>query len=146
MKRMDFSLPEFFQTFSFLLFLAGSVVALIFNGIELSLWLMVFAMAASLLTAVLPALGFNWLRLEKKGCRGGWWVALVLQVISWGTFAAAMFFRVMRDPLNFKYLIGVTLFLWALWLLIFLYSRHACQPKTAGDTLSDDTVQIKIDK
>lgn len=98
MKRLDFSLPEFSQTFSFLLFLAGSVVALIYNGIELSLWLMAFAMTASLLTTVLPPLGFHWLKLKKKGCRGGWWGALVLQAISWGTFAAAMFFRVMRDP------------------------------------------------
>lgn len=144
MKRLDFSLPEFLQSFSFLLFLAGSVLTLIFNGIELSLWLMVFAMAASLLTTVLPALGFNWLKLQRKGCRGGWWLALVLQVISWGTYAAGMFFRVMRDTLHFKYLIGATLFLWAVWLLIAIYSRHACQPKNAGDTLSDDTVQIKI--
>jgi len=121
-------------------------MALIFNGIELSLWLMVFAMAASLLTTVLPALGFNWLRLERKGCRGGWWLALVLQVLSWGIYAAGMFFRVMRDTLIFKYLIGITLFLWAVWLLVFIYSRHACQPKKASDTLSDETVQVKIKK
>ena len=144
MKRLDFSLPEFFHTFSFLLFLAGSVMALIFNGIELSLWLMVFAIVTSLLTTVLPVLGFNWLKLSRKGCRGGWWLALVLQVISWGTYAGGMAFRVMRDTLNFKYLICATLFLWAVWLLILIYSRHACQPKKAGDTLSDETVQVKI--
>jgi hypothetical protein len=146
MKKLDFSLPEFFYTASFLLFLAGSALALIYNGIELSLWLMAFAMAASLLTTVLPKLGFNWLRLKKKGCRGGWWLALVLQVLSWGSFAVAMFFRIMRDPLSFKYLIALTILLWATWLLIFIYSRHACQPESANDTLSEDTVQTKITK
>ena len=146
MKRLDFSLPEFFHTFSFLLFLAGGVLALIFNGIELSLWLMAFAMAGSLLTTLLPVLGIHWLRLERKGSRGGWWLALVVQVLSWGSYTGAMFFRLMRNMQNFKYLIGLTMLLWAAWLLIFIYSRHAYQPKSAGDTLSDDTVQTRINK
>jgi len=144
MKRLDFSLPEFFYTLSFMLFLAGGALALIFNGIELSLWLMAFAMAGTLLTTLLPALGFHWLKPKRKGCRGGWWLALVVQVLSWVSYAGAMFFRLMRNPLNFKYLIGLTMVLWAAWLLIFIYSRHACKPKSAGDTLSDDTVQTRI--
>lgn len=146
MKKLDFSLPEFFYVFSFLLFLAGGVLALIFNGIELSLWLMSFAMAGTLLTTLLPVLSINWLRLKRKGCRGGWWLAIVLQVLSWASYAGAMFYRLLRNTLNFKYLIGLTIILWAIWLLIFIYSRHACQAKSADDTLSDNTVRIKVNK
>lgn len=146
MKKLDFSLPEFFQALSFLLFLAGGALALALNGVELSLWLMAFAVITSLLTTVLPALGFNWLRLRRKGCRGGWWLALILQVISWGAYAAGMFMRLMRNVMNFKYLIGLTMVLWAAWLLVAIYSRHACQPGEAGDTLSDDTVRTRIEE
>jgi hypothetical protein len=147
MKKLDFSLPEFFQALSFLLFLGGGALALALNGVELSLWLMAFAVATSLLTTLLPALGFNWLRLVRKGCQGGMWLALILQVTSWGTFAGAMFMRLMRDILTFKYLIGLTMVIWAAWLLIAIYSRHACQGEAPDDTLSgDDTIQIKINK
>lgn len=145
MKKMDFALPELFQSLSFLLFQAGAALALALNGVELSLWLMAFAVATSLLTTLLPALGFNWLRLGRKGCRGGWWLALVLQIASWGTYAGGMFMRLMRNVLTFKYLIGLTLVIWAAWLLIAIYSRHACQGEAPDDTLSDDdTIQIKI--
>lgn len=145
MKKLDFSLPEFFQALSFLLFQAGAALALALNGVELSLWLMAFAVATSLLTTLLPALGFNWLRPKRKGCRGGWWLALILQIASWGSYAGGMFMRLMRDVLTFKYLIGLTMVLWAAWLLIAIYSRHACHPDKASDTLSDDdTIQIKI--
>ena len=66
MKKPDLSLPELFQALSFLLFQAGGVIALALNGMELSLWLMAFAMIASILTTLLPLLGFNWLRLPRK--------------------------------------------------------------------------------
>ena len=144
MKKPDLSLPELFQALSFLLFQTGGVIALALNGMELSLWLMAFAMIASILTTLLPLLGFNWLRLPRKGCRGGWWLALALQVISWGAYAGGMFLRLTRDVLNFKYLIGLTMVLWSAWLLISIYSRHACKGTEAGDTLSDDTVQTRI--
>ena len=141
MKKLDFSLPEGLQAFSFLLFQAGGALALALNGVELSLWLMAFAIIASTLTTLLPVLGFNWLRLSRKGCRGGWWLARVLQIASWGSYAGGMYQRLTRDILNFKYLIGLTMVLWSAWLLIAIYSRHACQAAEAGDTLSGDTVQ-----
>jgi Na+/proline symporter len=146
MKKLDFSLPEGLQTFSFLLFQAGSALALALNGVELSLWLMSFAIITSILTTILPVLGFNWLKLSRKGCRGGWWLALILQVASWGSYATGMFQRLTRDILSFKYLIGLTMVLWSAWLLIAIYSRHACQPAEAGDTLSDDTVQTSTNR
>jgi hypothetical protein len=56
-----------------------------------------------------------------------------------------MFQRLTRDILSFKYLIGLTMVLWSAWLLIAIYSRHACHADEASDTLSDDdTIQIKI--
>jgi len=39
----------------------------------------------------------------------------------------------------FYTLIILTTLLWASWLLIFVYSRHACQPKRRSDTLKEKT-------
>jgi hypothetical protein len=42
---------------------------------------------------------------------------------------------------HFYILITITTLLWAFWLLIFIYSRHACQPKQRDDTLKEETQQ-----
>jgi Na+/proline symporter len=136
MKRDKLRLPEVFYGLAFLLYLGGSSLALIQNGVELSLWLMAFAVVATVSTTLLPVLGFIWLKLPRQGCRVGWWIALLLQLASWGTFAAAMFLRLNREVDGFKTLIAVTTLLWAGWLLVFIYSRHACRP---GDKLNGHT-------
>ncbi len=143
MKRVDFSLPEFLYLFSFLLYLAGSSLTQVFNGVELSLWLMAFAVVTTFATTILPVFGFQWLRLKPKGCRFGRSLAVAIQVTSWGTYGAAMFFRLTRELPRFQTLIAITTVLWASWLLLFIYSRHACQPKEAGDTLNRDTAPIQ---
>lgn len=145
MKRVDFSLPEFLYTFSFLLYLAGSSLAQVLNGVELSLWLMAFAMLTTMMTTILPVLGFQWLRLKPKGCRFGRGLAVAIQAASWGTYATAMFFRLTRELPRFQTLIAITTVLWAVWLLVFIYSRHSCQPKETSDTLSQDTAPIQTD-
>ena len=66
MKSSRFSIPELFYCLSFLLYLGGSSYAQAQNGIELSLWLMVFAMVISAATSILPWLGFRWLKLPLK--------------------------------------------------------------------------------
>ncbi len=143
MKRIDFSLTEFLYLFAFLLYLGGSAMAQVYNGIELSLWLMAFAMVSTFLATVLPVFGFQWLKLQPKGCRIGHGFAIAVQVASWGTFGAAMFFRLMRELPRFQFLLAITTVLWAAWLLIFIYSRHACQPKKPGDTLNQETTPIQ---
>ncbi len=137
MNQNKLRLPEVFYALAFLLYLGGSSLALIQNGVELSLWLMAFAVVATVCTTLLPALGVKWLRLPRQGCRAGWWVALFLQVASWGTFTAAMFLRLNREIAHFKTLIVCTTLLWAGWLLIFIYSRHACRPVAASDKLNE---------
>jgi hypothetical protein len=144
MKRIDFSFTEFFYLLAFLLYLGGSAMAQIFNGIELSLWLMAFAMVTTFLTTVLPLFSFRWLKLETKGCRFGRGLAIAFQVISWCTFSTAMFFRLTRELSHFQTLIAITTVLWAAWLLIFIYSRHACQPRKPDDTLNTETKPVEI--
>jgi len=139
MKKSSFSLPELFYIFAFLLYLVGSSITHILNGVEISLWLMAFAMVTTISTTILPWLGIQWLTLEKKGCRAGWWLALLLQVASWGTYAFAMFLRLNRNLPRFHTLITLTTLLWAAWLLIFIYSRYACQPQHSDDKLGDET-------
>jgi hypothetical protein len=146
MKRVNFSLNELFYTLSFLLYLAGSSLAQIYNGIELSLWLMAFAMVMTFLTTILPFFGFQWLKLKPQGCRFGRGLAIVIQILSWGTYGTAMFFRLTRELPKFHTLIAFTTVLWATWLLIFIYSRHACQAKEPGATLNQDTPPIQTDE
>jgi uncharacterized membrane protein YsdA (DUF1294 family) len=138
MKKLDFTLSEGIYALAFLVYLGGSSLALIRNGIELSLWLMAFAVVATVSTTLLPALGFKWLRIPRQGGRAGWWLALVLQVGSWGAYSAAMFLRLNREIATFKTLIALTTLLWAGWLLIFIYSRHACRSGNAGDKLNQN--------
>jgi len=141
-KKSTFSIAELFYVVAFLLWLLGSSIAHILNGVELSLWIMTFAMLLSFAVTVFPWLGFRWLRLEKKGCRAGRWLAYCLQVTSWGVFAYAMFLRLGRSLPHFHTLITIVTLLWAAWLLIFIYSRHACQPEVRSDKLKEETQPI----
>ena len=139
MKKPSFSLPEFFYCIAFLFWLIGSTITHIRNGIELSLWLMGFAILISFAVTVFPWLGFRWLRLEKKGCQFGRWLAVCLQVASWSVFTWAMFLRLNRALPSFHTLIAITTLIWTVWMLLFIYSRHACQPKASDDTLGEET-------
>jgi hypothetical protein len=139
MKKQSFSIHEFFYCLAFLLWLVGSSLTHIRNGVELSLWLMGFAVLIAFAATVFPWLGMRWLRLEKKGCLFGQRFAIGLQVISWGVFAWAMFLRLTRSLPGFHILIGAVTLIWAIWLLVFIYSRHACAPKTNGDKLEEET-------
>jgi Na+/proline symporter len=145
-KRTSCSLPELFYAAAFLLWLTGSSIAHIKNGVELSLWLMTFAILISFATTVFPWLGIRWLRLKRKGCRGGWWLALCLQCMSWGTFAYAMFQRLKRSLPQFHLLITLVTLLWASWLLVFIYSRHACRTQPRDDKLDGTTDEIINDQ
>lgn len=135
MKRVSITFAEILQIFAFLLYLFGSSLTLIEHGAELSLWIMTFAIATSAATTLLPWLGIHWLRLEKRGCQAGAWLALLVQIASWGVFGYAMFLRLGRNlPRFYSFTILLTL-LWASWLLIYCYSRHACHPNNVNDTL-----------
>lgn len=137
MNRPTIKLPEWLYILSFLLYLVGSAMALIEQGVELSLWLMTFAVLTTMITTILPWLDFRCLQLEPKGCRAGWRLALVIQFISWSSFAYGMFLRLARNLLPFYLWITLTTLLWAVWLFVFIYSRHACRPKPTGDTLDE---------
>jgi len=143
MKKSSIVAAELLDGIAFLLWLYGSSLALIRHGIELSLWLMTLAVVFSFSVRVFPLLGIRWLRLEKMGCRFGQLVAIILQVVSWGTFAYAMFLRLGRNMNLFFTLVTLTTLLWASWLLIFIYSRHACHPQKSDDTLKEMT-QTKL--
>jgi len=135
-KRIRF--PELLSLFAFMLYLLGSSITLIEHGIELSLWLMTFAVIINLLTTVLPWLGFNWLTLEKKGWRFGYWLSTLLYFGSWTSFAYAMYLRLWRNLPRFYTMITITTLLWAAGLLIFIYSRYACKGKITGDKLDNN--------
>ncbi len=138
MKKTTIKWPELLYILSYLIYLVGSAITHIEDGVELSLWLMSLAIVITSATTILPWLGFNWLRLEKKGCRSGWWLSLLLQIASWFVFAAAMFFRLGRNLARFQTLIILVTLLWSSWLLIFIYSRHACSPNHADDKRHND--------
>lgn len=137
MRKTSKRIPEWLYIVSFLLYLYGSSMTLIEHGIELSLWLMTFAVVINLLTTALPWLGIRWLKLEKKGWRTGWWISIAIQIISWGTFARAMFLRLNRNLPGFYIFITITTLLWAAWLILFIYSRYALQTEQTGDKLND---------
>lgn len=135
MKRVSITVAEILQIFAFLLYLFGSSLTLIEHGAELSLWIMTFAIATSAATTLLPWLGIHWLELDKKGCQAGLWLALLVQITSWGVFGYAMFLRLGRNLPRFFTLTTLLTLLWASWLLILFYSRHACRPNQVDDTL-----------
>jgi hypothetical protein len=125
LKRVALTPKEILYCLSFLFYLGGSSLALIEHGTELSLWIMFLAVVISSAASTLPWLGVKWLRIERKGSQSGWWLSLILQFLSWGTFGAAMLFRLGRNLPSFYLWITITTLLWASWLLIFIYSRHA---------------------
>ena len=129
MKRPALHIAEWLYSLTFLLYLSGSSLTHIENGAELSLWLMTFAVVLTIATTLFPVAGIRWLQIEHRGCRAGYWVAMLLQGASWLTFFWAMFLRLRRNLPPFHTLITVTTLLWAAWLLIFIFSRHACRTR-----------------
>lgn len=135
MKKKPLTFTEGLTLFCFLLFLFASDLAHIEHGSELSLWLMAFAVVLTIAATLFPWLGFRWLRIEPKGSQAGRWLAFVLQIASWGTFGYAMILRWGRSLDPFYWWITLTALLWALWLIIFIYSRYAAK---SGDTLNHE--------
>lgn len=125
MKRTALHVVDWLNSLSFLLYLFGSSLAHIENGSELSLWLMSFAVILTVATTLLPMVGIRWLQLERQGSRWGLRIAMLIQVASWMSFSWAMFLRLGRNLPPFHTWITITTLLWAAWLLIFIYSRHA---------------------
>ena len=125
MKKTSLAPAEWFYSLSFMLFLFGSSLAHIEHGSELSLWLMSFAVILTMATTLLPLAKIRWIRLERQGSRWGMGIALLLQVLSWMSFFWAMSLRLGRNLPPFYTWITVTTLLWAAWLLVFIYSRHA---------------------
>jgi hypothetical protein len=125
MKKTSLASAEWFYSLSFLLYLFGSSLAHIEHGSELSLWLMSFAVILTVATTLLPLAGIGWLRLDQQGSRWGLRIAILLQALSWMSFFWAMSLRLGRNLSPFHTWITVTTLLWAAWLLIFIYSRHA---------------------
>ena len=125
MKRKPLHIAEWLYSLSFILYLLGSSLTHIENGSELSLWLMTFAVLLTASTTLLPIAGIRWLRLDQQGGRWGYRLAILLQVLSWMTFAWAMFLRLGRNLPPFHTWITITTLLWAAWLLIFIYNRHS---------------------
>ncbi len=132
MKTFRLTFSEILYLACFLLFLFASDLAQIEHGSELSLWLMTFAVVLTFTARVFPWLGIRWLRIPPQGSRFGRWLAGILQLASWGTFAAAMIQRWGRSLAPFYGWVTLTTLLWAIWLLTFIYNRYAC---TTGDTL-----------
>jgi len=125
MKRTFPHIAEILYSLSFLLYLFGSSLTHIENGVELSLWLMTFAVILTMAITLLPLAGMRWLLMERQGSRAGFWAAMLLQVASWMTFLWAMLLRLGRNMPPFHTWITITTLLWAAWLLIFIFSRHA---------------------
>ena len=138
MKRLSITTAEILHVFSFLLYLFGSSLTLIEHGAELSLWVMTFAIAISAATTLLPLLGIRWLRLEEQGCQAGLWLSRLIQIASWVVFGYGMLMRLGRDlPTFYTSTTWLTL-LWAAWLLILIYSRHACRSNPRDDTINEN--------
>ena len=123
--HVNLKMAELIQIFCFLLFLLGSAVTLSEHGIELSLWLMTVAVVLSVAATVFPWLGMRWFKLERKGWLPGKWLAFLIQIASWVIFGFAMYQRLLRNLPPFYTLIICTMLLWAVWLILFIYSRHA---------------------
>lgn len=138
MNNKTIRFPELLSLFAFLTYLLGSSITLFEHGIELSLWLMAFAVVINMGTTILPWLGFHWLSLDKKGCRTGYWLSILFYFGSWVSFAYAMFLRLWRILPRFYTMITITTLLWAVGLLIFIYSRHACKDRMPGDKLEEE--------
>ncbi|HEY9122610.1 MAG TPA: hypothetical protein VIM80_06410, partial [Brevefilum sp.] len=125
MKKNTIEFPELIKVFAFLLYILGSSLTLINHGIEMSLWIMTFAVVINIAVSILPWLGFRWLALSEIGSKTGRWLALLFNIASWGSFGYAMYFRLRRNLPTFYTMITITTLLWAVGLLLFLYTRHA---------------------
>jgi Na+/proline symporter len=141
-KNKTINFPEILTLFAFMLYLLGSSITLIQHGIELSLWLMTIAVLINILTTILPWLGFNWLALERKGSRIGYWLSVLVNFASWASFGYAMYLRLWRLLPQFYTMITVTTLLWAAGLIIFIYSRHACKGRLTGDKLEETQTNL----
>jgi hypothetical protein len=142
MNNKTIRFPELLSLFAFMLYLLGSSITLIEHGIELSLWLMTIAVLINLLTTILPWLGFNWLTLERKGSRLGYWLSFLIYFASWTSFGYAMYLRLWRFLPQFYTMITVTTLLWAAGLIIFIYSRYACKSRLTGDKLEETQTNL----
>lgn len=137
MKKNKIEFPELIKVFSFWLYLLGSSLTLINHGIEMSLWLMTFAVVINVAVSLLPWMGFRWLALSKKGSKTGRWLAVFLNIASWGSFGYAMYFRLWRDLPRFYTMITITTLIWAAEILLFVYSRHSFTDGITGDKLDE---------
>jgi hypothetical protein len=137
MKKISHHFAEILYIFSFMLYLLGSSITLIEHGVELSLWLMVFAVVINMAATLLPWFGFTWLALDKKGWMGGFWLSTLIKIGSWGSFGYAMYYRLWRNLPPFYTLIIITTLLWAGALLLFIYSRHVWAKGKSGDKLDN---------
>ena len=138
MKRCSIQFPEILSIFAFLLYLLGSSLTLITHGVELSLWLMTFAVVTHISTTVLPWLGFHWLALEKKGSKTGSWLAIFIYFCTWGCFGYGMLLRLWRNMPRFYLMITITTLLWAFGLIIFIYSQQVCHDRKIDDKLKEN--------
>jgi hypothetical protein len=138
MKKKSIEFPELIKVSAFLLYLLGSSLTLINHGIEMSLWIMTFAMVINIAVTILPRMGFRWLALTKKGSKTGGWLAVLLDIASWGSFGYAMYLRLWRNLPRFYTMITITTLVWAAGLLLFLYSRHAFTDGITGDKLDEN--------
>jgi hypothetical protein len=136
MNKKNLPIPQLLYIFSFFLYLFSSSMTLIQHGVELSLWLMTFAVLLTGVTTIFPWLGITWLKLEPKGSHIGYGIAITFQFLTWGSFSYAMFLRLNRDLENFYTWITITTLLWAAWLIIFLLSRYAIQANQPSDKLN----------
>jgi len=137
MKRLSIHITELIYMLCFLIYLAGSSLAIFEHGTELSLWLMTMPFVITVASTILPWIGINWLKLTKEGHQIGNWLARVLQAGSWGYFSYAMYLRLYRQLPSFYTMIQLTTLLWAAWLLVLLISRRGCQRDQGGDKISE---------
>lgn len=138
MEKKNIAFSELIKIFAFLLYLLGSSLTLINHGIEMSLWIMTFAVVINIGVSILPWLGFRWLALTKKGSKTGAWLAFLFNIASGGSFGYAMYFRLWRNLPKFYTMITITTLLWAAGLLVFAYSRYAFTDGKTGDKLDED--------
>ena len=142
MKRSALTLAEIIQTLCFLLYLFGSSLTLISHGTEISLWVMFLAVLLSASTTILPWLGVRWLHIQEQGSQAGQWASRILQIASWGTYTFAMLMRLGRNLPSFYLWIVITTLLWAIWLLVFIFSRHVwSQPERGVKLKRNETIK-----
>ncbi len=132
MKRSAVNTPEWLYGITFLIYLLGSSLGHIENGSELSLWIMAMALIITIAVTVLPWTGIQWLHDDHHTRQVSWWIALLIQISSWVMWGLAVFERLQTNLPGFHTRLTFTTLLWAIWLLIFLFTRtpHPLQQKT----------------